>query len=94
MTIPGFRAEAAVQPSTGAYRIHGRPRPALADRIAPMFTQEQLELINECERSYQLCEEGCDQLKDDYYAWQPCNADCLQSWRICMYPPPDPYAQQ
>ncbi|WP_369229300.1 hypothetical protein AB5J56_01765 [Streptomyces sp. R21] len=86
MTIPGFRAEAAVQPSSGAYRIHGRPRSALADRIAPMFTQEELDLINACERSYQICEEGCDQLKDNYDAWQPCNADCLQSWTICMNP--------
>ncbi|MFJ1791906.1 hypothetical protein [Kitasatospora griseola] len=88
MTIPGFRAEAAVRLRTGAYRSRGRPRAAPADRIAPMFTQEQLDLINACEHSYQICEQGCDPLQDNFDAWQPCNTDCLQSWRICMNPDP------
>ncbi|WP_157815456.1 hypothetical protein [Kitasatospora sp. CB02891] len=53
-----------------------------------MFTQEQLDLINACEHSYEICEQGCDPLQDDFDAWQPCNTDCLQSWRICMNPDP------
>ncbi|AUG75847.1 hypothetical protein CFP65_0926 [Kitasatospora sp. MMS16-BH015] len=90
MTIPGFHTEPAVHPTAVPYRSPGPPRTAPADRIAPMFTQEQLDLINRCEHDYDLCEDSCAPLMDNYYAWQPCNADCLQSWVICMNPGSDP----
>ncbi|WP_035844509.1 hypothetical protein [Kitasatospora azatica] len=87
MGIPGFQAEAAVYRSTGAYAtVAPAQAGGTAGRIAPMLSDLQIM----CDRDYDGCEEECAVLLDNYDAWKPCGDGCLQNWRICMNPDPDP----
>ncbi|MGW6914677.1 hypothetical protein ACWGB8_12800 [Kitasatospora sp. NPDC054939] len=90
MTIPGFHAEASLHRYTGGYATGRHPAPTRArtagDRIVPMLTEEELELIRTCDRRWTGCQEGCEPLRENYDAWQPCNAACNHDYNICMHP--------
>ncbi|GGV08294.1 hypothetical protein GCM10010495_21050 [Kitasatospora herbaricolor] len=86
MTLPGFHAEASLPRS--AFRYPTAPRPAVAGHpIRPMWTEEQRQLIIECDRRYTSCEQECDdQNFPTYEERQACNVTCNEADDVCLAP--------
>ena len=84
MTLPGFHAEASLRHrarsyATGPRRDHG------GDLIVPMWTEQQRQLLLECNRYYDSCESECTNAGyQTYEEWQRCNESCSQSLDACL----------
>ncbi|MFI6584348.1 hypothetical protein [Embleya sp. NPDC050493] len=84
MSIPGFRAEASVRRSAGCYTSRA-PRAAADDRIVPMWTEEERQLLIMCGQRYDSCESECA-VFTEYPQWQDCNIACNQQYDECAAP--------
>ncbi|GAA1530952.1 hypothetical protein GCM10009730_45290 [Streptomyces albidochromogenes] len=90
MTIPGFHAEASARGRAGRYTT-GRPAPgprtgAAGERIVPMFTDEERDVLIQCGGALDRCFQECEPLIDNYYVHLPCITACNEQYDRCVEP--------
>ncbi|MEV6956012.1 hypothetical protein [Streptomyces sp. NPDC051183] len=90
MAIPGFHAEASVRGHRGRY-APGRPPPdprarTADERIVPMFTDEEREILIRCNDSLNRCFQECEPLIENYDVYLPCITICNDQYDVCVAP--------